>query len=53
MTPALPLVGAVTTLPNEAFTSLTDNAKQLTHFKISLNFTSVLRMAPIHSFGLL
>jgi len=32
ITPAAPLVGAVTTRPNEAFSSFTANAKQLTHF---------------------
>ena len=36
ITPAAPLVGAVTTLPNDAFSSLTANAKQLTQSKIYL-----------------
>ena len=35
ITPAAPLVGAVTTLLKAAFSSLTASAKQLTHFNIS------------------
>ena len=34
MTPAAPLVGAVTTLPKEAFSSFTASAKQLTQSSI-------------------
>ena len=37
-----------TILPKDALTSFTESAKQLTHFKISLNFTSVLLIAVIH-----
>src|SRR5579864_2154778 len=34
ITPAAPLVGAVTTLPNDAFSSFTARAKQLTQSRI-------------------
>ena len=37
ITPAAPLVGAVTTRPNAAFSSFTARAKQLTHLRISRN----------------
>ena len=36
-TPAAPLVGAVTTRPKAAFSSLTARAKQLTHLSVSRN----------------
>ena len=45
MTPELPLVGAVTTRPNEAFTSFTAKEKQVTHLRISRNCTFFSRMA--------
>ena len=37
ITPAAPLVGAVTTRPNDAFSSFTARAKQLTHLRTSVN----------------
>jgi hypothetical protein len=47
----LPLVGAVTILPKAALTSFTDKAKQLTHFRIWRNFTSVSLICSNHVCG--
>ena len=52
ITPALPLVGAVTTRPKDALTSFTANAKQLTHLRIWRNLTSVSLITFNHSIGL-
>ena len=49
ITPALPLVGAVTTRPKAALTSLTAKAKQETHLRIWRNLTSVFRISSSHS----
>ena len=49
-TPAAPLVGAVTTLPKEAFCSFTAKAKQLTQSRMVEKFCPVFLMASIHSF---
>ena len=48
ITPAAPLVGAVTTLPKEAFSSFTANAKQLTQSRIYLKSLPPERMAASH-----
>ena len=47
ITPALPLVGAVTTRPNAAFSSFTARANRLTQFSVSVNVHFFERMASI------
>src|SRR4030095_7171740 len=47
--PAAPLVGAVTTLPNDAFSSLMARAKQLTQSSVYLKLLPPARIAFIHS----
>ena len=45
ITPAAPLVGAVTTRPNAAFSSFTASAKQLTHASVCWNAGRLARTA--------